>query len=646
MKEKAVDPALAYKPLDFGNGRVTGSVNDQGRLVTLNAVHTGQGYVSLSCLPPFPEERWYDTDYVRRYRARLAAPDLPGFGFTFGEAVRHPTSCALIAGTLPLVRLVPAPGIEVELISFAPYGDGVAPATAVQICTLTNRQEQLIDLPFCWGGDLSLGRSSYAQLTEGGPLPRPADDYHLVEKEDGLILENRGPGWAVAVLGLPPGTLHHEQRGGQVKVQWTGVLSLAPGVPLRLLLRFGCGATAAAARQEAEKLEAGAGHELLEQTARKWQRVGELAAAAHPPDVAWHAARAISYVLGCCAAPVTAAGAETTCLITDHQLLPLGWTRDAYYQAQALIRLRRHAAAQGATLASELDGLLRRHLLWLFEVAERPAGYWGRAYLTNGRCKDKAFQLDQQCYPLLELADYYDITGDVVLLQRLQEAVRLLIEMLLDRRAPDAWLFPTSETPADDRVELPYHLSSQIVAWRTFWALARLSRVLGLPGPDLAHAAEQVRRAVYRHMVVEHRGKAVFYYLVDLEGNGRLYHDANDLPTALAPAWGFCGSDDPVWRATMAFAFSPDNQGGYYDGRHAGLGSVHTPHPWPLGAIQEMIFAEQVGDHSRRDVIWRRLSRRACWDGLFCEAYHETSGEVASRHWFAWPGAALSLTGN
>jgi hypothetical protein len=63
---------------------------------------------------------------VRQYRASLAAPDLPGFGFTFDGAGRHASSCALIAGALPLVRLTIAAGIEAELVTFAPNEDAPA----------------------------------------------------------------------------------------------------------------------------------------------------------------------------------------------------------------------------------------------------------------------------------------------------------------------------------------------------------------------------------------------------------------------------------------------------------------------------------------------------------------------------------------
>jgi meiotically up-regulated gene 157 (Mug157) protein len=290
-----------------------------------------------------------------------------------------------------------------------------------------------------------------------------------------------------------------------------------------------------------------------------------------------------------------------------------------------------------------IDALVRRHLLWLFETAERPDGAWGRAYLTNGRCKDQVFQLDQQCYPLLELADYYAMTGDTAVVERLKGHVGALLELLLKRRAANAWLFPTSETPADDRVAMPYHLSSQIVVWRTLRALASLNAQVALTNRNLEDAAEQVRRDVYRHMVVVHAGQPLFCYLTNLQGGYRLYHDANDLPTALAPVWGFCSRNDAIWRATIAFAYSEANVGGYYTGHYPGLGSVHTPHPWPLGAVQALLVAGLLDDAPAGARAWHTLHDRACWDGMLSEAYDEATGTVASRHWFAWPGAALAM---
>jgi meiotically up-regulated gene 157 (Mug157) protein len=127
-----------------------------------------------------------------------------------------------------------------------------------------------------------------------------------------------------------------------------------------------------------------------------------------------------------------------------------------------------------------------------------------------------------------------------------------------------------------------------------------------------------------------------------LKGNYQLYHDANDLPTVYAPLWGFCERKDERWIHTMEFAFSPENKGGFYPGEFGGLGSVHTPHAWPLGDGQELLFSCLVGDSTRQDQVLCKLKQVVQWDGLFPEAIHEERGTIESRHWFSWPGAFIS----
>jgi meiotically up-regulated gene 157 (Mug157) protein len=109
----------------------------------------------------------------------------------------------------------------------------------------------------------------------------------------------------------------------------------------------------------------------------------------------------------------------------------------------------------------------------------------------------------------------------------------------------------------------------------------------------------------------------------------------------LAPAWGFCRSDDLVWRATMDFSFTSANQGGFYPGPFGGLGSIHTPGAWPLGDIQEWLYARLTGDQDRAERVLDRLAATACWDGALPEARDPQSGGVKSRHWFSWPNCAL-----
>lgn len=635
----ALDSARSYKPLDTGNGLVTGSVNDQGLWVSLNTTHPVHGYVTLSCAKPFPEDQWYNPAFVRRYRASLAARESAGFGWRFGPDPA-PARCGFLADAIPQVSLTLTAGVNARITTFAPLMSESPASGAVQICDVINDRDDPYQLMYSWGGTFTLARSSYAQLTEGGPIARPADSYVSTLFDGRLVVENRGLEWAICVIGAPS---HEERRNpsdAPPVVQLDGSLDVAPHSSRRLITYYGVGITAEEAERNAQTLAGMDVESLLDDTLSRWSRI-IANVATNPPDAHWFAARSVVYVLGCCAAPV----GETTCIITDHQLLPLAWTRDSYYEIQPFFALYRQACALGGDteIVNMAATLVRRHLLWLFEVAERPGGAWGRAYLTNGRCKDGVYQLDQQCYPLLELAEYWKMTGDAALVQRLRQHLNAVLEQVLARRASAAWLFPTSETPADDHVAMPYHFSSQIVVWRTLRALAELNAAEPFSNLALAEMADMVRRDVLRHMVVEHQGRRLFCYLTDLHGGYQVYHDANDLPTALAPAWGFCAADDPVWRATMAFAFSEVNVNGYYSGCHPGLGSVHTPHPWPLGAVQDLLVARSLGDDVRWATAWQTLRDRACWDGLFCEAYDETSGAVASRHWFAWPGAALAM---
>ncbi|HJU00340.1 MAG TPA: glycoside hydrolase family 125 protein, partial [Actinomycetes bacterium] len=130
-------------------------------------------------------------------------------------------------------------------------------------------------------------------------------------------------------------------------------------------------------------------------------------------------------------------------------------------------------------------------------------------------------------------------------------------------------------------------------------------------------------------------------YETDGRGRSRRYHDANDLPTALAPLWGLCPPDDHRWAATMRFALDPANPG-WSPGCWGGLGSAHTPGTWPLGDVQEWVAASLLGDTGRAERALVRLLAVAAPDGLLPETYDSATGRWLARPWFAWPGATLA----
>lgn len=584
MRPTRLDPRKPYKPLDVGNGIVAGTLTPNGRWLSLGITHPVHGRIVLTDAPAFPDASRGDQPAARRYRADLASPSRRGFGLSIlqGEA-----DAFLVEDMLPLAVLEPAHA-RIEVLTLAPRGR----RGALQIVRVAAREKPTYTLTD-WKGTMRLARAAYTQLTPGGALP-PAPERTTFGEDGRLVWIDDRELRAAAAIALPTGT--------EVPANMS--------VPFIVAIAFGD--TLEDAVREAMLL-AGEGHDLVGAEVRErrawWQGIRRDAES----DRAIR--RATAYALDCAAAR---ADDDLVALLADHEILPLVWTRDAYYVCRMLLGL----APRDERVRAVVDGFLR----WLFEAAERPAGWWPRASLASGASKDPAFQLDQQLFPFLLLEDHARLTGETRLHDRYAPMRDQILRALLARRTSFG-LIATDETPADDALEQPFHFSSHVLLWRV------------LRDRDLSAAAE-VRDATRAGFTDSGR----FAYAVrGARADGRRhYHDANDLPTVFAPAWGFCGADDPVWRATIEFAWSKANDG-YFAGALSGLGSLHTPHPWPLGDLQEIVVARVLADVERERRGWERLERVETWDGLLPEAYDETTGAVASRHHFAWPAALRAL---
>lgn len=336
--------------------------------------------------------------------------------------------------------------------------------------------------------------------------------------------------------------------------------------------------------------------------------------------------------------------------LTDHQ---------RSWQWRLLLIARRHldtllTASQRDQYHQVIDRTLKGHLKWVYQTAERPHGFWHRSYIINGRPKDgPTFQLDQQCYPFLELCDYYqDFPNEIEFVRAIlrEKAVVEVLELLASKQDPKTKLYPTDETPGDDVVDHPFHFSSHVLLWYTLNKAAALLRSVGAPeglSAEKAQAlADGARETALTHFIKtdEASGELRIAYLVDGAGEKTFYHDANDIPTVFAAEWGFLTSDRELkaWRNTMAFAISKENQLGYSTGGpFAGLGSVHSQGPWPLGYFQELLYGHRSGDHVARRHAADRIVGAMQWDGTFGEAVDVKTGTTTSKAWFSWPGSMI-----
>jgi hypothetical protein len=206
---------------------------------------------------------------------------------------------------------------------------------------------------------------------------------------------------------------------------------------------------------------------------------------------------------------------------------------------------------------------------------------------------------------------------------------------------PEAGLIGSAENAADDPAAAPFIAASQILLWYAAERVAELTDagVLRVDGAAFRDVGTAVHTA-FESRLTEIPGP--WPYAVDLVGRRVIYHDANDLPVALAPLWGFCDDEDPGWLATMSFAFGDSNPA-WFGGDRPGLGSVHTPGPWTLGDVQAWIRARIAGDAPSMAESLSRLHDVAFDDGMLPEAYSaDPTDDRRIRHWFAWPGAAIA----
>jgi uncharacterized protein len=608
MREAAASGA--YKPLDLGNGLVCVSFGRDASWLSLGTPHPEQGFVELNALPPFDEAQRGDPDATRRYRALMVRD-------------RYAVLRVEVDGA-------PLTGLSVDAI------DPLRPRWTGRLAGIWLEVEARADASAIhqrWRLESTDGTRALVVLRLRGRLDRPALA-EITELDPPLPtgartqLDPSGPVAHLRASELPAvATIHvfgHHTAWEAVADDELQMRLECPDDGSEVIFEVSGSISSADAAAESPMTSADG--------SLRWPETAG-AGSVHSESIGRLTERALGYVRGC---TTLRTGPDERAILTDHRILPLSWTRDAYWQALLLL----------SSDASDDRERVADHLRWLWRRCERPDGRWARSHHADGRRKDRAFQADQQLYPIVELTDFWRVAGALPDGVDWTDAVAGAWSAALAEVDPRTGLMASAENAADDPAPAPFIGASQILLWYCAARLAELAddRVVALDAGELRRTGHQVHSAFDTHLGAT-GGWAYatggWAYATDGAGMRVEYHDANDLPVALAPLWGFCGPGDPGWRATMRFAFSPANPG-YVDGDRPGLGSAHTPGPWTLGDVQAWVAARVIGDDAAADAALVRLHEVAFVDGMLPEAYTATGTVDLIRHWFAWPGAALA----
>ncbi len=271
----------------------------------------------------------------------------------------------------------------------------------------------------------------------------------------------------------------------------------------------------------------------------------------------------------------------------------------------------------------------REILLYVFSRQIRNIGIHSR--YIDGTLLEPGFELDELCAPIIALYGYINKTKDTALLTVpcVQNGVRFILKRLAEMKHPAVSLYETFLQPTDDEIVYPYITYDNVLVWSLFENLAQLYKGIWAEEETntLAQNAIKVREAIYKHCVKEYRGKRIFAWSVDLNGKWDVY-DEPPGSLQLLPHYGFCGSEDEVYKNTVTVLRDPEYAYSFSGCNIAEIGCPHAPHPWVLSIANSLLCGrlEQC-----RDI----LLKTSLDNGIACESVHETTGECTSGEAFA-----------
>lgn len=273
----------------------------------------------LSPFKQFDGGRFYDPAYVRSYRTKLLSyveGSKPGFGLQVqGEPIeqtvttKQPERMQLSYTTQEGVQVHRTVSVEAD-------------GSVKQTTALSTLRSTAVSVPIQLDLGMSLNRASYGQLTEGGPIPLPESLNLFQVAKDGSNftlhnpnLKTRAEGTFLTdskdFEGLAFDDSCQAFRGEPVQCQGTARVKLIPGVPVTMTLSLHLQPQESCALMVEKRFSSGAIQKPL------WNVQDPAALSIIHGN--------LQYVLGNCTIPISK---SSTCVITDHVALPLGWNRD------------------------------------------------------------------------------------------------------------------------------------------------------------------------------------------------------------------------------------------------------------------------------------------------------------------------------
>lgn len=272
--------------------------------------------------------------------------------------------------------------------------------------------------------------------------------------------------------------------------------------------------------------------------------------------------------------------------------------------------------------------LAREWLVTAFGRYTRNPGV--HAQYLDGTVLYPGFELDELCAFYVSLGTYLAATDDSNVLSEpaVAGALPRLAAEIERHRDPATGLARTFLLSSDDPAHYPYVTYGNALLSHAYGVMADIARRQGQPAvaQTAAAEAERVRAAILRHCVVAGPAGPMFCGSADLLG-GYVLYDEPPGSLELVAHYGLVSPDDPVYRNTVDWIYSPANPHGPGSGPFATPTCPHAGHPWTL-SVANALLAGQRG--------WLPKLRLLELDGGFaCETFDIQTGEVRTGAGFA-----------